>query len=61
MVDSNEEKQWSKYMVMCPNCEHTFLPWKCLSITTDNTNWKTHCICPNCQKAFERDSSFINQ
>lgn len=55
-----EEKQWSKYMVMCPKCGYTFLPWKCLSVSTAKTNWKTHCVCPSCKHSFERDTAYIN-
>lgn len=58
MTDKN---QWEKrYMVRCPQCGHTFLPWECLSITSKDTNMKTNCICPNCKKQFERDTSYVN-
>ncbi len=50
-----------KYLVECPNCGNIFLPWRCLSITTAETNWKTHCVCPSCKKMFERDSSYVKK
>ena len=56
-----EQERWIKYMVMCPNCGYTFLPWKCLTITTAKTNWKTNCICPSCKTSFERDVSFVKE
>lgn len=55
-----DEKQWYKYLVKCPNCSKVFLPWKCLSITNKDTDWKTHCICPDCKGSFNRDSNFVN-
>lgn len=58
---NEEEKQWEKYLVKCPKCGNVFLPWKCLSIRSQETNWKTNCVCPTCKERFERDKSFINK
>lgn len=57
---TDDEKQWAKYLVKCDKCGHTFLPWKCLAITNEETNWRTHIFCPQCKNLFDRDSSFVN-
>ena len=56
-----EDDKFEKYTVKCPNCGLEFLPWHCLSITDENTDWKTNCVCPNCNNSFNRDENFVNK
>lgn len=56
-----DEEQWGKYLVKCGNCGEVLLPWKCLTITSKETDWRTHCMCPKCNNLFDRDTSFVNQ
>lgn len=53
------EEQWSKFLIKCPKCGNIFLPWKCLSITNETSNWRTFSLCPSCKAFFDRDSSYL--
>ena len=56
-----EDKLFEKYTVKCPNCGHEFLPWRCLSVANAETEWRTHCCCPNCATSFDRDDNYVNK